>query len=176
MNMPTSITINFAAEKLAEDMQQLCRSHLQQNFANYATLSMGDTPAADDFGNAAGAEITVSQAPTLKKGELYAGIILGKDGAANHHLILLPGQKEDINWADAGKWAKKIGGELPTRREQALLYANLKEAFEERWYWSCEQHAGNADYAWYQDFEDGNQSHDHKDYELRARAVRRLAI
>ena len=33
----------------------------------------------------------------LKKGELYAGLILGKNGETDHHLILLPGEAESIN-------------------------------------------------------------------------------
>ena len=112
----------------------------------------------------------------LKKGEIYAGIILGKDGAPDQHLILLPGQANDVSFADAGKWAKKAGGELPTRREQALLFANCKELFDQRAYWSSEQYSADPAYAWYQDFYDGHQFTDHKTSELRARAVRRLPI
>lgn len=60
-------------------------------------------------------------AENLKPNELYAGIILGKDGAPDHHLILLPGKADDVNFKKAGDWAKSIGGELPTRREQSLM-------------------------------------------------------
>jgi hypothetical protein len=112
----------------------------------------------------------------LKPGEKYAGIILGKDGAPDHHLILLPGEAESIKWEDAKKWATKAGGELPTRREQSLLHANLKEEFQPRWYWSSEQHASGSGYAWIQDFNDGYQLNYHELHEFRARAVRRLAI
>lgn len=112
----------------------------------------------------------------LKDGEHYAGIIVGKDGNPSHHLILLPGQSTDVNWKDAKDWAKKSGGELPNRREQALLYANLKEQFEERWYWSSEQHASDSDYAWIQDFSSGNQGFSYVHDHYRARAVRRLVI
>ena len=112
----------------------------------------------------------------LKPGEEYAGLILGKDGKESYHLVLLPGDAADINWTDAKVWAKAHGGELPTRREQALLYANLKEAFEERWHWSCEQHAAYSAYAWYQYFGDGYQYYGSTSSKLRARAVRRLTI
>ena len=75
------------------------------------------------------------------------------------------------------EWASKQGGEsiasLPTRREQALLYANLKEQFEERAYWSCEAESG---WAWSQYFLSGSQIDRLKRNELRARAVRRLII
>ncbi len=114
--------------------------------------------------------------PALAAGELYAGLILGKDGAPDHHLILLPGAAEDLTWEQAKEWATSVGGELPTRREQSLLYANLKEEFESTWYWSGEQCAGYSDNAWIQSFGGGNQDDNRKDYEFRARAVRRLVL
>jgi len=112
----------------------------------------------------------------LAYGEHYAGVILGKDGAPNYHLILLPGDENEITWDKAKEWAASINGELPTRREQALLYANLPEQFEKTWYWSSEQSASNSFCAWGQDVSDGGQDGLHKGYELRARAVRRLKI
>jgi hypothetical protein len=93
---------------------------------------------------------------TLAKGERYAGLILHEDGTPSHHLVLLPGQAEDIDWPDAIEWAAKAGGELPTRREQALLFANLKGSFEARSYWSSEQHSDN--HAWFQDFLNGTRA------------------
>ena len=57
----------------------------------------------------------------LACGEHYAGVILGKDGTPNYHLILLPGDENEITWEKAEEWATSINGELPTRREQALL-------------------------------------------------------
>lgn len=118
---------------------------------------------------------TIEQ-PALNDGEHYAGVLVGKDGAPNHHLILLPGDHDDLPWQAAMDWAKSIGGELPTRREQALLYANLPEQFKSEWYWSCEHHAAYSDSAWMQHFGNGNQGISHKSYDYRARAVRRLTI
>ena len=116
----------------------------------------------------------------LRPGEHYAGLIVGKDGEPSYHLVLLPGQADDITWENAKEWAAKQGGEyaanMPTRREQSLLYANLKDQFEERWYWSCEAHESESGWAWSQGFYRGGQDHYHKDRELRARAVRRLII
>jgi hypothetical protein len=112
----------------------------------------------------------------LKQGEHYAGIILGKDGAPDHHLILLPDEAIDINWENAKKFAAKAGGELPDRREQLLLFANLKEHFKGRWYWSGEQHASYSRYAWDQNFLNGIQYNSTKSCEGCARAVRRIAI
>ena len=112
--------------------------------------------------------------PVLGKGEIYSGIILEK-GKPSHHLVLLPGD-EQKNWKDAVAWAKKQGGELPTRREQSLLFANAKEHFEQRWYWSGEQYAGDVASAWNQTFSYGSQNLNHKDHDYRCRAVRRVAI
>ena len=114
--------------------------------------------------------------PALAAGELYAGVILGKDGEPDHHLILLPGAAEDLTWEQAKEWAASVGGELPTRREQSLLFANLKEHFEGAWYWSGEQYAGDSGYAWGQYFGDGGQYNYRKGNEFRARAVRRLVL
>jgi hypothetical protein len=121
-------------------------------------------------------EVTIKLAP----GEHYAGIVLGKDGEASHHLVLLPGQADDITWENAMDWAGRQGGEfvasLPTRREQSLLYANLKEEFEDRAYWSCEAHDSESGWAWYQRCNYGRQLTSYRTTELRARAVRRLVI
>ena len=107
-------------------------------------------------------------------GGIYAGIIRGVAGAPDQHLVLLPGTAEDVTWEAAGAFAASVDGELPTRAEQALLFANLKDQFEPRWYWSCEQ-AGPS-YAWGQLFDLGDQYFDYRSYEGRARAVRRLPI
>jgi len=112
----------------------------------------------------------------LASGEYYAGIITRKDDARPHHVILLPGDDQFPTWSAAKDWAAKQGGELPSRREQALLYANLKEQFQPTWYWSSEPYASDADCAWYQDFEGGDQDYYSVDGKRRARAVRRLVI
>ena len=113
-------------------------------------------------------------AENLQEGEIYAGLILGKDGAADYHLFLQPGAATGVTWQTAMDWAKKLGHSLPTRAEQALLYANLKDQFQPRWYWSSEQ-AGPSG-AWDPYFGYGGQVYDSRSYEGRARAVRRLEI
>lgn len=112
----------------------------------------------------------------LKQGEHYAGVVLGEDGAPSHHLILLPGDVDDVTWEQAKTFAAEAGGDLPTRCEQALLFANLKSQFEERYYWSGAQHASDDDSAWGQYFYHGYQHYGLKSAEWRARAVRRLTI
>ena len=114
--------------------------------------------------------------PTLNEGEIYIGAIISADGTRNHHLILLPGAAEKLNWKDANTWAESIGGELPDRVEGALLYAHTKDQFEQDWYWTREQRAATSYYAWYQSFDYGYQNLISKGTQLRARAVRRLII
>jgi hypothetical protein len=89
---------------------------------------------------------------------------------------LLPGEAKNVTWDKAIDFAGDAGGSLPTRREQSLLFANLKEEFEERRYWSCEQHASYFDYAWTQYFNNGAQYSGHESYGGRARVVRRVLI
>jgi len=111
---------------------------------------------------------------TLATGEVYAGLILGTEGQPRHHLVLLPGEAEDLEWEEAKAWAIEAGGELPTRQEQALLYANCKAYFQPTWYWSSEAHDSDGSYAWSQVFNGGYQSSGRKVSTLRARAVRRF--
>lgn len=114
---------------------------------------------------------------SLAAGELYAGILLDEDGQPGHHLILLPGDVEGRSWESAKSWAQEQGGELPTLREQSLLFANLKSHFEAAWYWSAEEYETDGAYAWCQGFGDGRQNGSRKgDDDCRARAVRRLEI
>lgn len=109
--------------------------------------------------------------PELNPGEIYVGRI------NDTHVILLPGDNYDASWQDAMDWAKSIGGDLPNRIEQSLLWAAHREQFKEYWYWSNEMNHRNDDYAWCQDFLSGGQYDDRRDYNsCRARAVRRLGI
>jgi hypothetical protein len=93
----------------------------------------------------------------LKEGEAYAGLILGKDGESDHHLVLLA---DDVRRQLAGR-ARMGGrgtGRLPTRRELALLFANQRERFDRVWYWSSEQHDTRPQLVWGQNFASGIQT------------------
>ena len=113
--------------------------------------------------------------PELAEGETYIGCI--GDALGNlHHVILLPGEIDEATWNKAMKWAAGIGGDLPDRVEQALLFACMKDEFKPNWYWSNTQHASDSSYAWFQYFDNGYQYDYYKSAEGRARAVRRLVI
>lgn len=120
-------------------------------------------------------ESTQFAIPQLNEGDIYAGAIINPDGTG-HHIILLDGDNDDADWQAQMDWAKSIGGDLPDRVEQAMLFKHLKDRFQPEWYWSNTQHASYSDCAWYQDFNNGYQSYGHKSYGVRGRAVRRVAI
>lgn len=113
---------------------------------------------------------------TLKAGECYAGLILGKDGAPDHNLVLLPGEAQDVTWSAAREWAASAGGDLPSRRELALLLANQKEQFQRVWYWSSEQSEARAQLVWGQNFYSGIQTTYGRAFHGRARAIRRVPV
>ncbi|WP_207000648.1 DUF1566 domain-containing protein [Trinickia mobilis] len=116
------------------------------------------------------------QLPPIAEGEVYVGAIGDKNGDF-YHVILLPGDNDDKPFADQLAWAKSIGGDLPNRIEQAMLWANHRDLFKRDWYWSNESHHDDDACAWCQHFNGGNQSSVRKSYShCRARAVRRLPI
>lgn len=110
--------------------------------------------------------------PTLAEGERYIGAITTADGVTTQ-IILLPGSTRNT-WNKSIAWAASIGGDLPSRVEQALLFATAKEEFEPECYWS--NTSTESGWAWYHLFDDGYQDTIRKSIELRARAVRKLII
>jgi hypothetical protein len=117
------------------------------------------------------------QIPPLSEGEVYVGAIGDKNGDF-HHVILLPGDNDDATFEAQLAWAKSIGGDLPNRIEQAMLFANFRDQFERDAYWSNtpDTDPGYSGWAWYQYFGNGDQGYHRTLTELRARAVRRLSI
>lgn len=115
------------------------------------------------------------QTPPLAEGEIYIGAIGNKNGDVEH-VILLPGDNDDATWQAQMNWAKSIGGDLPNRIEQAMLWANHRDLFQKDYYWSNEVHHDNSGWAWCQCFSGGCQDCSHQYGEFRARAVRRLPI
>ena len=111
----------------------------------------------------------------LAPGEHYAGAVLDANGLHMHHLVLMAAKPEgDLNWTAALEWAEEAGGALPTRQEQALLFANCKPHLTPHWHWSCEEHETEASSAWVCHFGTGYQLSYLKSYEGGAVAVRRV--
>ena len=115
-------------------------------------------------------------AANLKAGEQYAGLLLGKNGEPDQHLVVVAVNDTKANWAAQTEWAKGVGGELPGRRELNLLRANVRELFKDDWYWSSETYESESSYAWCQFFSPGYQGDCHKSAALRAVAVRRIEV
>jgi hypothetical protein len=107
---------------------------------------------------------------------IYAGVARADEAARDHLLEVIEVSTEPMTWAEAEKWAKEKGGTQPTRRHLSLLRANVPELFGTDAFWSCEQSAGGAEFAWAQYFSYGTQFSSHKSAKLRAVAVRRLPI
>ena len=105
-------------------------------------------------------------------GGIFAGVITQQDGT-HCAVVMLPNQPATkLNWQDAMDWASSVGGTLPTRQEQALLFANCKPHLDPVWHWSSETHEDDASYAWICGFSNGLQNTNHKSYEGSAVAVR----
>lgn len=111
----------------------------------------------------------------LQPGERYVGPVLDADGKVEHHLVLMP-QRPDgkLDWQAAMEWAESIGGAIPTRQEQALLYANCKPHLTPAWHWSSETYEDDASYAWSCYFYYGSQYLHRKGCVGGAVAVRRV--
>ena len=112
--------------------------------------------------------------PVTQPGERYLGSYTDKNGKLCH-VFLLAGD-EIMDWNDSMEWAKSLGGDLPNRVEQAMLYAYMPEEFKPNWYWSNTRHAEDSRYAWFQSFDHGDQDDTLTRHKLCARAVRRITI
>jgi hypothetical protein len=92
----------------------------------------------------------------LAKGEIYRGVTLHEGKLA--HLIELPGEFTGTH-AEATKWAKEQGGELPSRIDGIVLFEAAKKGeYQRDWYWLAPQRAGDAGFAWVQHFGYGDQT------------------
>ncbi len=115
------------------------------------------------------------QLPELNEGEIYVGAIGNKNGDF-YYVVLLPGDNDDANWQVQMDWAKSVGGDLPTRIEQSLLWTNFRDNLQKDWYWSNETHREVSNYAFVQGFGSGRQHTHHKLDSCRALAVRRVPV
>lgn len=85
----------------------------------------------------------------LRAGERYAGAVLDHEGFVTHYVILMPQRpNQRLAWPGAMAWAQSVGGDLPSRQEQSLLFANCQPHIEADWYWSREVHEDDGDHAW----------------------------
>ena len=149
--MPETTTLEIDGAKVTVETSALFRAWFERNFCQSKTPPV--------------------KLPLAQPGERYLGSYTDKNGKLCH-IFLLPGD-EKKNWKDSVEWAKSLGGDLPNRIEQTMLYAYMPEEFQKEYYWSNTLHAEDSDYAWCQGFYTGSQVSTLTYYELRARAVRR---
>ena len=125
------------------------------------------------------ASILLSTLPALGtdfEGGIFAGITTRSNGT-HCAVVLLPGKGEDLTWTKAKAWAKKQGGELPTRPVAALLFSNVQPALSPEWHWTADEYSASyASCAWNCDFGTGTQGYYHKSNELAAVAVRLIPL
>ncbi|MGU7784919.1 DUF1566 domain-containing protein, partial [Burkholderia sp. PU8-34] len=95
------------------------------------------------------------QPPPLAEGEIYLCGVIDANGDVEH-TVLLPGDTR-ATWQKSLEWAKGLGGDLPTRVELAVAYAKHRDLFERAAYWSNEEDADDAGWAWFQYFGSGYQ-------------------
>lgn len=107
------------------------------------------------------------------EGGIFAGLTTKPDGT-HCAVCLLPGTGNDLAWTKAKAWAKKQGGELPSRPVAALLFANVKSALESRWHWTGDEES--ASFAWNCHFLYGLQHLTLKSFEVSAVAVRQISL
>ena len=109
-------------------------------------------------------------------GGIYAGIVRGDK--CDNHLILREAMKStDLPFEESFEWALKHAKgfhdwRLPTRREAALLYTNLQDRFEDKWYWTLEPYPPDKECMWVQTFGYGRQADIRKTDGCRTCAVR----
>lgn len=107
------------------------------------------------------------------EGGIFAGVITKQDGT-HCAVIRLPENGGALTRKRAMDWAKKQGGELPSRPVAAMLFANVKATLPEDWHWTSEEY--NASYAWLCSFFHGDQSISNKSSEGCAVAVRLIPL
>ena len=107
------------------------------------------------------------------EGGTFAGLTTKPDGT-HCAVVLLPVYGADLTWAKAKAWAKKQGGELPSRPVAALLFANVKSLLKPRWHWTSDEY--DASFAWGCGFSNGNQFNFPLSYAGSAVAVRQIPL
>lgn len=77
--------------------------------------------------------------PTVRLGEQKAGTILDIGTGINYDRTLMPGQSEDVTWAQAKTIVAAAGGDLPSGAEMLMLERLLgSAAFKSDAYWTIE--------------------------------------
>jgi hypothetical protein len=147
-------------------------------------IPTGERSFYDGFANTeamAGAENALAKwARGLRIGGFADWYLPSRDELEILYRAFKPTAEENYCWRGDNPSSIPVGyayrREEPAQTAVEIFRDGKDEAFEDTWYWSSTQDAGNEAYAWGQYFDYGDQYDHHKDLELRARAVRRLKI
>jgi hypothetical protein len=88
------------------------------------------------------------------RGGIYAGIVRGRDGGSDYHLIVGPENESDLGWDAANDWAKGLKHEgfsdydIGYRSDHSVAFGNVPDIFKKVGYWTREQHASGSSGAW----------------------------
>lgn len=121
--------------------------------------------------------LPLASLPALKQpldGGIFCGVITLPDGKHYAVVKLDPKPEKRLPWKAAMTWAKKVGGQLPSRAIAALLFAVAKDLFEPSWHWTNEPEGSS--YAWYCYFNGGPQDYGDASYDGCAVAVRLIPL
>ena len=122
--------------------------------------------------------LPLASLPALKQpleGGLFCGVITLPDG--KHYAVVKLDAKPEkrLTWKAAMTWAKKVGGQLPSRAIAALLFSVAQDLHEPEWHWTCEPFGSS--YAWCCLFDrGGGQDYSSTSYEGCAVAVRLIPL
>ncbi|GAB7525362.1 Lcl C-terminal domain-containing protein [Paraburkholderia sp. 2C] len=115
------------------------------------------------------------QIPPLAEGEVYLHGRVNKTGDVEH-TVLVAVNDERLPRELQREWAKSVGGVLFNRVDALVIYNEHRALVKPEWYWTDDDVEWDSGYAWFQNFDDGNQYFYGKNGKLRAVAVRRLSI
>ena len=127
-----------------------------------------------------GGDLVLSSIPwsTVRLGEQKAGTILDIGAGIVYDLMLLPGESEDLTWAQAKALVIASGGDLPSSAEMLMLERLLgAAAFKSDAYWTIEtvRFEGDAQDS-IQYFSDGCFDFTEPNDQMRVRGVRRVMV
>jgi len=116
-------------------------------------------------------------------GGIFAGVARSYSELPDMGVILCKADtRRDMPWEHAMQWAAELRAEdfgdwiLPTHQIAALLYANLKDHFDDKWYWCSDAYPQDVTCRWVQTFGYGRQADARMTDGCRARAIRLITL
>jgi hypothetical protein len=129
MNAPDAfLTLNLGEAEVRVPREAAVMAYLEQQLDRARPLTVGLSTAAR-LGQLAAERPNIGDKGLYG---IYAGNARGYNGEPDGVLEVLDEAPNAMTWPEAMKWAESTGGRLPTRREQALLFANVPSSSRKR--------------------------------------------